>query len=296
MSQIEFFHYEAFTDTPGMGNPAGIVFDPEGMLAEEEMQRIAAAVGFNETAFVLPSGREECSLRLRFFAPGSEMPLCGHGTVAAVSALAARDGLRGNRRLVAETQAGALPVDWLGETREVVMKQNDAQFLPFFGNTGALLRTVGLTEADLDARYPAVYGSTGSWTLILPLKDLQACARCTPHNALFPSVLTEFPAASVHPVVLDVTRPGRSMHGRHFSGACAGTVEDPVTGTTSGVMGAYYLRYIEPSLMHADLLIEQGQEIGRDGVVRVWASREQDAISISIGGRAVCCGSRTVSY
>ena len=97
MSQIEFFHYEAFTDTPGMGNPAGIVFDPEGMLAEEEMQRIAAAVGFNETAFVLPSGREECSLRLRFFAPGSEMPLCGHGTVAAVSALAARDGLRGNR-------------------------------------------------------------------------------------------------------------------------------------------------------------------------------------------------------
>ena len=77
---------------------------------------------------------------------------------------------------MAETQAGALPVDWLGETREVVMKQNDARFLPFSGNTGALLRTVGLTEADLDARYPAVYGSTGSWTLILPLKDLQACA------------------------------------------------------------------------------------------------------------------------
>ena len=41
MSQIEFFHYEAFTDTPGMGNPAGIVFDTKGMLTEEEMQRIA---------------------------------------------------------------------------------------------------------------------------------------------------------------------------------------------------------------------------------------------------------------
>lgn len=77
MSQIEFFHYEAFTDTPGMGNPAGIVFDPEGMLAEEEMQRIAAAVGFNETAFVLPSGREECSLRLRFLHPAAKCRSAG---------------------------------------------------------------------------------------------------------------------------------------------------------------------------------------------------------------------------
>ena len=50
MSQIEFFHYEAFTDTPGMGNPAGIVFDTKGMLTEEEMQRIAAsAYAVNES-------------------------------------------------------------------------------------------------------------------------------------------------------------------------------------------------------------------------------------------------------
>lgn len=113
MSQIEFFHYEAFTDTPGMGNPAGIVFDPEGMLAEEEMQRIAAARRLQRNSFcpaVRPGGVLPAA---QVFAPGSEMPLCGHGTVAAVSALAARDGLRGNRRLVAETQAGALPsIGW----------------------------------------------------------------------------------------------------------------------------------------------------------------------------------------
>lgn len=297
MNQIAFFHYEAFTDTPGKGNPAGIVFDREGKLTGAEMQRIAAAIGFNETAFVLPASQAGCGLRLRFFAPGSEMPLCGHGTVAAVSALAEREGIQQEGPLTIQTNAGPLPVFWNSGDRTVVMSQNDAQFCPFSGDLATLLDTVGLTQEELDQRFPIVYGSTGSWTLILPLKDLAACARCTPQNSRFPSVLTDFPSASVHPIVLGATRPGRAMHGRHFSGAYAGTVEDPVTGTASGVMGGYYLQYIEPGLSRADLLIEQGQEIGRDGVVRVWAGRKPDgAISVSIGGRAVCCGSKQVSY
>ncbi|WP_255314182.1 MULTISPECIES: hypothetical protein [Bacillales] len=34
---------------------------------------------------------------------------------------------------------------------------------------------------------------------------------------------------------------------------------DPVTGTASGVMGAYYLTYIKPELSSAKLVVEQGQ-------------------------------------
>ena len=40
------------------------------------------------------------------------------------------------------------------------------------------------------------------------------------------------------------------MHGRHFSSAYAGTIEDPVTGTASGVMGAYYAGVFRKDFEH----------------------------------------------
>lgn len=51
---INVAHYEAFTDSPGKGNPAGVVFDSDN-LTEDQMQNIAKKIGFNETAFLLKS-------------------------------------------------------------------------------------------------------------------------------------------------------------------------------------------------------------------------------------------------
>ncbi|WP_202980843.1 PhzF family phenazine biosynthesis isomerase [Microbacterium lushaniae] len=79
--------YAAFTDPdrPGGGNPAGVVLDADG-LTDAEIQRIAAEVGFSETAFLYADGS------IRFFSPVAEVPFCGHATVATAVALAARDG------------------------------------------------------------------------------------------------------------------------------------------------------------------------------------------------------------
>lgn len=50
MKTINVFHYDAFTNKPNKGNPAGIVLEADG-LTEEEMQIIAEKVGYNETTF-----------------------------------------------------------------------------------------------------------------------------------------------------------------------------------------------------------------------------------------------------
>lgn len=71
------------------------------------------------------------------------------------------------------------------------------------------------------------------------------------------------------------------MHARHFSSPFSGTVEDPVTGTASGVMGAYYQKYIQHHLGDLDLVVEQGHEIGRDGYVFVHVDSEGNDIQIS---------------
>ncbi|MFA1809227.1 PhzF family phenazine biosynthesis protein [Bacillus anthracis] len=288
MKTINVFHYDAFTNKPNMGNPAGIVLDADG-LTEEEMQRIAEKIGFNETTFVLSS--EVAHIRMRFFTPGFEMDLCGHGTVGTIFALRERGLLEEKSNLTIETKAGILPIQ-IGVNEETFIKMRQAapQFKDFAGSKEELARSIGLEVNDLDVSLPIVYGSTGNWTVIVPIKNLNACERMKPNNAAFPSVLKEILNASIHPICLETYDEKVHMHGRHFSSAYAGTIEDPVTGTASGVMGAYYATYVEKDFDHEmELIVEQGQEIHKDGRVTVYVTKdvESEKLQIDIAGTAV---------
>lgn len=283
---VQVLHVDAFASRPGHGNPAGVVLDARD-LDDAAMQAIAHAVGFNETAFVLPSSVAD--LRLRFFTPGHEVDLCGHATVGSFVALCERGLLPGagpSRRLTVETGAGVLPivVD-TGERGEpiVVMAQAAPTFVDWGGPREGLARVLGLETADLHPTLPICYGSTGLWTLVVPVTGLAAMRRMRPATAEFPSVLPEMPGASLHPFCLETIDPAARLHARHFSSPRSGTIEDPVTGTASGVLGAYYGRHIDP---HVDwpLIVEQGQEIGRDGRVRVWVERRGDGLAVTVGG------------
>ncbi|MCU4921379.1 PhzF family phenazine biosynthesis isomerase [Bacillus cereus] len=290
MKTINVFHYDAFTNKPNMGNPAGIVLDADG-LTEEEMQRIAEKVGFNETSFVLSS--EVADIRMRYFTPGYEMDLCGHGTVGTIYALRERGLLEEKASLTIETKAGILPIQiGVNENGETFIKMRQAapQFKEFTGSKEELAHSIGLEVNDLDVSLPIVYGSTGNWTVIVPIKNLDACERMKPNNEMFPSVLKEIPNASIHPICLETYDEKVHMHGRHFSSAYAGTIEDPVTGTASGVMGAYYATYVEKDFdREIELIVEQGQEIHKDGRVTVYITKdvESEKLQIDIAGTAV---------
>ncbi|MGN4628233.1 PhzF family phenazine biosynthesis isomerase [Bacillus cereus group sp. MYBK29-1] len=290
MKTINVFHYDAFTNKPNMGNPAGIVLEADG-LTEEEMQIIAEKVGYNETTFVLSS--EVGDIRMRYFTPGFEMDLCGHGTVGTLYALREKGLLEGKSNLTIEAKAGILPIQiGVNENGETFIKMRQAapQFKEFTGSKEELAHSIGLEVNDLDVSLPIVYGSTGNWTVIVPIKNLDACERMKPNNEMFPSVLKEIPNASIHPICLETYDELAQMHGRHFSSAYAGTIEDPVTGTASGVMGAYYAMYLEKDFDYEmELIVEQGQEIHKDGRVTVYVTKvEGNAnLQIDIAGTAV---------
>ncbi|CAM4397274.1 PhzF family phenazine biosynthesis protein [Paenibacillus tarimensis] len=290
---MQVYHYDAFSKIPGKGNPAGVVLDA-GHLTDEEMQAAAKAIGFNETTFILPS--EAADFTFKYFTPGHEMNLCGHGTMGAVRCMMDQGLLEGKSVVTIETKAGILPIE-LQQVPEypLVMKQAAPQFKSYAGNKQALMESIGLTLDDLDESMPIVYGSTGTWTLLIPVKELSAFAAMKPDNARFPALLEEMPRTSLHPFCMQTLHEDAVTHARHFSSPYSGTIEDPVTGTASGVMGAYYLTYIEPQLNSAELTIEQGHEMGRDGKVRVRVSRsENQAIDVQIAGNAVCVRSFTV--
>lgn len=187
------------------------------------------------------------------------------------------------------TKAGILPIEFTLHEGQlyIKMKQNSSEFIPFQGNISRLAEVIGLQADDIDMTTPIVYGSTGIWTLLVPIKSLEKCKTMKPMNAMFPNILTELPRASVHPFCMETFHPEAFIHGRHFSSPYSGTEEDPVTGTASGVMGAYYLQYMRSDQDVADFYIEQGQEIDRDGSVKVHAVRNGDQIEVFIEGTAV---------
>ncbi|NBI27873.1 PhzF family phenazine biosynthesis protein [Chengkuizengella marina] len=287
MNEIKVLHIDAFSEIANKGNPAGIVLSADH-LNENQMQRIAKIAGFNETAFILESDHSD--IRIRFFTPGHEIDLCGHATIASIYALRTNNQITKDLFTI-ETNAGQLPVRTYeeGEHLGIYMQQTPAKFLPCKSQVNKLAESIGLTKEDIDLQFPITYGSTGIWTLLIPIKKLESFQKMKPNNQLFPKILKELPKSSVHPFCLETYDDLADMHGRHFSSPYSGTTEDAVTGTASGVMGAYFAKYIynERDTNKLSILVEQGQEIDRDGRVSVNVEQTSDGYEVGIYGTAV---------
>lgn len=294
MKSIKVYHYDAFSKKPNKGNPAGVVLSGDD-LTETEMQDVAFKVGFNETAFPIASDRAD--LRIRYFSPKQEMELCGHATMATIYALKTNGWLENKTELTIETNAGVLPIRITkNEQKEIhiTMKQALPQFKKFEGSTYDLAKAIGIEEVDFDDELPIMYGSTGAWTLLIPIKSLDIFNKMEPNNKVFSSILNEIPNASVHPFCLESYYEEADMHGRHFSSTFSGTIEDPVTGTASGVMGAYFAKYIKKeSDMPINLIVEQGQEMNKDGQMIVNVAENNE---IEITGNAVYVKEIDISF
>jgi PhzF family phenazine biosynthesis protein len=198
-------------------------------------------------------------------------------------------GLIAEGDITIETGAGILPITIAQKDGRVQIGMTQAAYQekPFRGDKAALAEAIGLTEDDLDDRYPIVYGCTGLWTVAIPVKHLDSFAKMKPDHYSFPGILADEPYASMHPFCLETVYEGAMIHARHFSSPRNNIGEDPVTGTASGVMGAYYKRYVaeEPD---KELLVvnEQGLEIGKDGIVETLVPADP-AGQVRIFGTAV---------
>lgn len=294
MAEVTVYHYDAFSDTPNCGNPAGVVLGAD-YLDYDDMQHIAQQVGFNETVFVLES--DKADVRLKYFTPGHEINLCGHATIASLFCLKTRGYWEDRDAIEIETNVGILPIVFKIENEQltITMKQHKPEFIPFEGDTQKVAASIGLTEDCFDTTMPIVYGSTGTWTLLIPIKQLESFKLMTPNNKQFPDLLAENPRSSIHPFCFETYDKNSFMHARHFSSPYSGTIEDPITGTASGVMGAYYLTYVDQERNEIQCVIEQGQEMNRDGRVYVHAIRNHE-MDIYISGTAVKVEEFQVSY
>src|SRR5215475_12721165 len=103
------YQLDAFTSQRFAGNPAAVM--PMSQFpADTLMQAIAAENNLAETAFLVPQGDD---YRLRWFTPTTEVPLCGHATLASAAVIMER--LQPERKTVVfHTKSGPLTVTRTG--------------------------------------------------------------------------------------------------------------------------------------------------------------------------------------
>ena len=75
--KIPIYYLDAFTEELFSGNPAAVIFSD--IEDSKLMQLIAAENNLSETAFINNSNNK---YSIRWFAPGCEIDLCGHATLA----------------------------------------------------------------------------------------------------------------------------------------------------------------------------------------------------------------------
>ncbi|MFN8177628.1 MAG: PhzF family phenazine biosynthesis protein [bacterium] len=296
MPKLPFMQVDAFTDRPLAGNPCAIVFDTDA-LDDATMQAIAKEQNLSETAFVRRSGT--CDFGVRYFTPGSEIPLAGHPTIATSFALvdSGRFGLAGDRTpLKLELKVGPIDVDLVaagGAVRRVVMTQLKPKFLRTYP-AAEVLEVFGLKTSDALGDWPMQTVSTGTPQLMVPLSGHDALRRATFDIEAFAALCARADFFSVHLFCPHgVTREGRTF-ARHFAPP-PGAFEDPFTGSATGGMAAYLWKH---GLLDAPTFVaEQGHWMARPGkaYVEVLGPRE-DIEAVRVGGAAVTVVRGEISF
>jgi PhzF family phenazine biosynthesis protein len=266
---VDIFEYNAFTDKPFAGNPAGVVVEAAGLDANV-MQRIARQMNLAETAFLMPSKDPDADVRLRWFTPTIEVDLCGHATIAAFTAAAERGvvpiGEGETRELKVETRSGILRIHiWRvdGQPR-VAMQIPLPEFADLEVDRDAFAAAWGVNTADLDGTWRLVQG-LNYW--YFPVRDRTAFEALT----LKKQELARFDDSAAFAFYTSETvDPDSDWHLRFFA-PFHGVDEDIVTGSAQGPMGVVHLldRQDEPVEGWTELKGEQGDLLGHPGRVGV---------------------------
>jgi PhzF family phenazine biosynthesis protein len=267
------YQIDAFTPIPFTGNPAGVVLRAAG-LTDHQMQAVAREVNNSETAFVLPADGADHDVRVRFFTPTTEVPTCGHATVATHFARAVEYGLPSGS-LVQKTGTGLLQrvrIHREGKRVRIGMHQGAAVFGPELDGpqVGRLLRALGATPGDLADDGPVQIVSTGHAKVLVGLRDRATLDALRPDPAALTALSHQIGTNGFFVFTRDTGREDLLSWSRMFAPAI-GIPEDPVTGNGHGPLGAYLLRHgIVPAPGgHLSFTGRQGAALGRPGDVRV---------------------------
>jgi PhzF family phenazine biosynthesis protein len=286
---IPFFVLDSFTEEPFQGNPAGVFLVGDTPVTDSEMRKLAGEISL-ESAFLLP-GDSEAMYRVRYFTGVTEVPLCGHATVAALTALVQTNQLALDQTVTLRTNVGLLTSYLTLDNRaniQISLTQNVAEFHePVSGQiTEEIAASLGYYPHEIGSDHHLLsvqWVNTGTPWIFVPVR-LRAVVDASPANLTAVADLSrELSAYGFYIFTLE-SNPGIGVQtwGRCFA-PVAGLNEDPVTGSASGALGCYLVRngVLTPRRddmgnRFATFTALQGFAGGRGGSVRVSVAVDSD--------------------
>lgn len=265
----------AFSDGDAGGNPAGVLIAKD-FPSDSEMQQIAAEVGFSETAFAVPISN---GWRVRYFSPESEVPFCGHATIALGAALALTYGdgmfpltLNQAEITVEGCRNGEIVVAAL-QSPPTHSKSAPAELL------SSALDLFGFTLDNLDPRLPPALIHGGSNHLLLGLKTREALASMHYDLNRGRSFMNR---EGLVTILLAYAETPQLFHTRNPF-ASGGVYEDPATGASTAALAGYLREIAWPHGGHIDIV--QGEDMGMRSRIRADISPVPGS-SIRVSGSA----------
>jgi|CXWL01.1.fsa_nt_gi PhzF family phenazine biosynthesis protein len=265
-----FAQVDVFTAKPLYGNPVAVILDAEG-LTGAEMQQVALWTNLSETTFVLPASEAGADYHTRIFTPTEELPFAGHPTLGTAHAvIEAGIAMPKSGKLVMQCGAGLV---------EVTVDAEGLSFrLPRFtprAAIGAEALAGILGVASLVGEAEVI--DTGPHWLTTQVADV---ALLSPDAARLKAHIERNGAQGV--TAYSETAPGEIAVRSFFF--TDGLVEDPVCGSGNAAVAVHRIR--AGTIGNGDAwLARQGQQIGRDGEIRV---RIEDG-NVHVGGQCVTC-------
>jgi PhzF family phenazine biosynthesis protein len=282
---------DSFTKERFKGNPAGVVYHADG-LSEAQMQQIARELNNSETAFLLSPDGADCDGVIRYFTPKTEVPICGHATIAAMYVKAAEAGLN-SAVFRMRTMIGVLPfeITQTGNDCKVIMTQGKIELEPPFAGEirEKILTGLGLEPEALEARCPVQTVSTGHSKVMIGIKSRQKLNLLSPKFGELAELSRIIHCNGYFVFTFESDSPDILTYGRMFAPAI-GINEDPVTGNANGPLGAYLVHHglVDTSNNEFSFKGRQGEAINRLGTIEVKVKIEnRKPVLVQIAGEAV---------
>jgi trans-2,3-dihydro-3-hydroxyanthranilate isomerase len=278
---------DVFTDVALAGNQLAVVLDADDIPADV-MQRVAREMNFSETTFVMAPSQPAHAARVRIFTPGTELPFAGHPTVGTAWVLATQ-GLVPHAALEFTLEEGVGPVPVRGErtTNGIIfwMTHPPLTFGEVLGHRGSIAESIGLHESDLVPDVPLQVASTGVQFLYMALKDRHAVDSAVSDKT---RMRKAYEGREALPIFLFAVDGAGRLYSRMFAPDVIGVEEDPATGSASGPLGAFAVKYgLVPHAPHVSITSEQGTKMGRRSIVHIrleYGADREIPTRIEVGG------------
>ncbi len=298
MLELETLKVDVFTDEPLAGNPAGVVLEADE-LDEMQMRRIASEMALKSTAFVMRSRKAD--VKMRYFTPLSEEPICGHSTIGSLWALAEKEAFGGSpggkRRL--ETMLGilAFQVERMADGRKVVwMTQKRPMFSPV-EEIKEVASALGIgADKMFHEEFPLCRASTGIPCLLVPMRSLETIEKLEPRESEVMSIAHELEVNAIYSYTWNVIDGDSTVHARCIA-VTPDYHEDPASALPAGALCSYLVENeFVPRERAASMVVEQGTWIGRHSKIQVRIEKRGSSIrKVEVGGTA-CVSFRGKMY